>query len=494
MNQRKLADLEPGERACLTVYILERRSTVTRDGAPYAEMTVCDRTGRMKARKWNLTDPEWDVLVNACFLDVVGRAREGWNAKPGAPLELAIESFQEATDQDPRDFLPQPRCDVHQEWNRFSTLVHNITEPDLARLLRAVFKDPERQRAYRDAPGAQSRHHAYPGGLLEHSVEVAELCLAVSERIDHLDGDLLVAGALLHDVGKIREMQVDIPGYAFTADGGLLGHVMLGADLIREATAGLEGFSEDTRNRLLHLILSHHGRREWGAPVEPATAEALLLHSCDQISVQMFYCRDAQRQPSNDLFVWAPSLERRLYMAPPVQTEAPAEPDGLPANPFSDEAFIIPGMDGGPPPLRILAGDLAGADSLPEMMVLPIYGSIAAGSAIRAEQNLEGFHAVSVTGRRDADDFLLRVTGESMRDAHILDGDLVRVRPHAEARDGDIVAALVNSEVTVKRLRRSPDGVVLEAENPEFADIPVGETDALEIQGVVVGLVRDHMG
>jgi len=511
--ERRLLDLGPGDRACLTVYVQERRRSATRDNIPYAELLVCDRSGRLKAHKWDLKEDEWAVLSTARFLSVVARARVPKGARPGQAVSLSIESFHEAPDVSERDFLPEPRGDTSEHWGRLSALVRRVSDADLVRLLQALFGDKAFRRDYCLAPAAQHRHHPYPGGLVEHSVEVAELCLAVCDRVGHLNCDILIAGALLHDVGKLREMRCDLPGYEFTADGGLLGHVSLGADLVREAIADLEGFSEDVRQRLLHLILSHHGRKEWGAPVEPATPEALLLHTCDQISVQMFYCREAHRTAGNDAFVWVPALERRLYLGQrnacdeagvPEQTgplQAPEMRD-LPGaglsddapvsdNPFTDEVFNIGYPDR--PALRIVPGGAQEADILPEMVALPIYGCIAAGTAIRSEQNLEGFRAVLLEGRRETEDFFLRVSGDSMRDAHILDGDLVRVRPGPEAREGDIVAALLDGDVTVKRFHRNEDGILLRAENPAHPDIPVRDAEAFDIQGIVVGLVRERI-
>lgn len=491
MIEPYLADLQPGAKARLTVHISERKRDVARNGAPFAVLTVADCSTRLTARKWDLTEAEWGIICGASYVIVTGGVKEPRNAKSPDALEFIIDTLAEAHDVRPEDFLPRPGCNLKPYQDRFKALVRSVTHPHLAALLRALFQDEAFRREYCRAPAAQRRHHAYRGGLLVHSVEVAELALAVCERLQGLDRDLLVTGALLHDAGKIREMQCDSPGYEFTEDGGLLGHVMLGADIIRETVAGLPGFPDETRNRLIHLVLSHHGRREWGAPVEPATAEALLLHSCDHISVQMHYCREGRRA-SPDLFVWNPALERYLYTPVPetdAAAESPASFEDFSDNPFTDDIFAPDRT----PELRIVAGGLGNADSLPEMMALPIYGAIAAGSAIRSEQNLEGFRAMAVTARADADDFLLRVTGDSMRDAHILDGDLVRVRPHAEPREGEIIAALVNGDVTVKRYTRTQDGVILRAANPAHADIPVGESDTFTIQGRVVGLVRDSI-
>jgi SOS regulatory protein LexA len=206
----------------------------------------------------------------------------------------------------------------------------------------------------------------------------------------------------------------------------------------------------------------------------------------------MFYCRDAAahaEKAGETSFQWVAALERRMRFP---QGVADGRPQGC-ADGDADDGAGRWWEEAGRPEIRIVAGGLAD-EGPPQMAAFPIYGAIAAGSAIRSEQNLEGYLALPMNGRAESEDFLLRVTGDSMRDAHILDGDIVRVRPHAgEPREGDIVAAVINGDATVKRFHRVPSGVVLKAENPAHADIPVAPADDFSVQGVVVGLLREHI-
>jgi 3'-5' exoribonuclease len=489
MASHLLAQLTIGQQGETLMYIVECTRRFTQKNAAYADLTVCDSSGRRRAIKWNLTDQEAAALATGAVIHAMVEAIAPYNQPQGTEPDLNIRRFHPATDCNPKDFLPPRRSDSNADWARFGDLVRSIAQPDLARLLRCLFRDEAFRTDFCRAPAAQNRHHPYPGGLLEHSVEVAELCLDACRRLGGLDRDLLLTGGLLHDIGKTREMAFDTPGYSFTEAGGLLGHVMLGAEMVREAILTLPGFDPAVQRGLQHLILSHHGRKEWGAPVEPATPEALLLHSCDQISVQMFYCRDAMRTASNSPFQWVRTLDRRMYLTPCEASDetAPARSGeaGRGADAWYEEDVR--------PEIRIVAGGLSEGET-PQMAALPIYGCIAAGAGIRCEQNLEGFLALPMTGRGDADDFLLRVTGDSMRDAHILDGDIVRIRPHAgQPREGDIVAALVNGDATVKRFHRDGGRILLKAENPAHRDIPVAPTDDFSIQGVVVGLLREHV-
>lgn len=480
----RLSELEIGQCGETMFYVVECAHRVAKTQQIYAELTVCDSSARRRALKWELSETEAGVLCRGAVVHALVLAGKPWKSSAGDP-ELTIRRFQPVADADPRHFLPPRGADSRVDWRRFGALVTSVTQPDLLRLLRRLFQDKDLRVAFHNAPAAQHKHHPYPGGLLEHSVEVAELALDACRRLGGLDRDLVLTGALLHDIGKIREMECDMPGYPFTESGGLVGHVILGADMVREAVQGLPGFDPRLSQALQHLILSHHGRKEWGAPVEPATPEALLLHSCDQISVQMFFCRDAARSVSDAPFQWVSALDRRMYLSPNAASPpAPPDEQEQPDANWWEEAR---------PEIRIVAGGLAEAEA-PQMAAFPIYGSIAAGSAIRAEQNLEGYLALPLTGHGDEGDFLLRVTGDSMRDAHILDGDIVRVRPRvAESREGDIVAALVNGDATVKRFHRNGGSVLLKAENPDYPDIPIGAADDFSVQGIVVGLLRERM-
>jgi 3'-5' exoribonuclease len=487
MATQLLDQLAAGQSGEVLVYVLECAPGVARNGKPFRKVLVTDRSGRRWAHRWEITGAESRLLVKDAAVRACVTAKEPY--KGGGDPELTIESFEAAPDADAAAFMPGGRssAEADADWKRFGRLARSIGHPDLARLMRGIFSDKDVRGAFRAAPAAHVKHHAYPGGLLEHTVEVAELAMDACRRLGAMDRDLLLTGALLHDIGKIRELDCARPGYPFTDSGNFMGHVTLGSQMVGIAAQALEMPLEPALVcAVQHLILSHHGLKEWGAAVEPATPEAILLHNCDYISAQMFYCRDATGRASEPSFQWVPALDRRMYLSPAAgrAPETGGADDG-PDAPWWEEA--------GRPEIRIVAGGLAD-EGPPQMAAFPIYGAIAAGSAIRSEQNLEGYLALPMNGRAESEDFLLRVTGDSMRDAHILDGDIVRVRPHAgEPREGDIVAAVINGDATVKRFHRVPSGVVLKAENPAHADIPVAPADDFSVQGVVVGLLREHI-
>jgi 3'-5' exoribonuclease len=489
MATQLLEQIAVGQSGDVLVYVLECTAGVARNGKPFRKVLVTDRSGRRWAHKWDITAAECGLLVNDATARLRVTAKEPY--KGGRDPELTIEACEAAPDADAAHFMPGGRspAQADADWKQFGRLARSVGQPDLARLMRGIFRDKDVRAAFCAAPAAHANHHAYPGGLLEHTVEVAELAMDACRRLGSMDRDLLLTGALLHDIGKIREIDGTRPGYPFTDSGSLVGHVMLGSEMVGTAAQALEMPVDPALVcAVQHMILSHHGRKEWGAPVEPATPEAILLHNCDYISAQMFYCRDAAGRASESAFQWVPALDRRMYLSP----AACRAPDADTAAHGADDGALW-WEEAARPEIRIVAGGLADEDP-PQMAAFPIYGCIAAGSAIRSEQNLEGYLALPMNGRAESEDFLLRVTGDSMRDAHILDGDIVRVRPPAgEPREGDIVAAVINGDATVKRFHRVPEGVVLKAENPAHADIPVTPADDFSVQGVVVGLLREHI-
>jgi 3'-5' exoribonuclease len=157
---------------------------------------------------------------------------------------------------------------------------------DLKRLLKALLADSVLAQAYREAPAARQLHHAWLGGLLEHVVSLLGLADRVAAHYPLLDRDLLVTGVILHDIGKIRELVWE-SGFDYTVEGVLLGHIQMGVDLVEKTIAGLPGFPDRLRTLVLHMILSHHGKLEFGSPKLPMIPEALVLNFLDDLDAKM---------------------------------------------------------------------------------------------------------------------------------------------------------------------------------------------------------------
>jgi 3'-5' exoribonuclease len=175
---------------------------------------------------------------------------------------------------------------VGELWRVLEASIASVFNPDLKRLLNALLTDAPIAQAFRQAPAARQLHHAWLGGLLEHVVSLLGLADRVAAHYPMLDRDLLVTGVILHDIGKIRELSWDT-GFDYTVEGVLLGHIQMGVELAEKTIAGLPGFPDRLRTLVLHMILSHHGKLEFGSPKLPMIPEALVLNFLDDLDAKM---------------------------------------------------------------------------------------------------------------------------------------------------------------------------------------------------------------
>ncbi len=444
------------------------------DGRKPHRFALTDRTGRIQAKCWHTNGQvSWDDIAAAGYAVIRGRVEI--NSHTSA-LEVTVDRLEPlAAPDDPADFLPNAEIDRDGLWREACALVKSIGNPALRNLLNTLFRDAALRNRFMSAPAAQFMHHPYLGGLLEHSLEVAHLCNAVAGKFRHLDRDLLVTAALLHDIGKVDEIDYSRPAFTSTRAGGMLGHVFLGAERVRAAIHAVPEFPDALADALCHLLLSHHGRLEYGSPVNPCSLEAYVLHSCDLLSTQAYYCRTgAAEAGGKEEFRKMAGLDGRLYTGR----------FGCASTAGTVAVHEVPEEYESTTPVGWRFTDPEQAPAV----ILPLLGTVAAGVPVEEQQDIEAYYPIPTSGGAQEGDFLLRVRGDSMIGAHILEGDILHVRPQDSANQGDIVVALVDQESTVKILAREGTRYVLRAANPAYADI-VPE-DQLTIQGRVVGVLR----
>ena len=284
-----VAELRDDGREVTACYLLcDKQKRETRAGKPFLNLVLGDRTGTIEGKVWDDAE-RLDALVAQD--DVVGiRARPGVYQEK---LQLTITVMQplEIGDDDLEIFLPASPRDRQQMCRELDALVATVTDLPLRTLLvRCVGGKTQLGRTFRIHPAAKRNHHAYLGGLLEHSLSVAKaadrLCAHYVEQGAQLDRDLLLTAALLHDIGKVRELAAR-RSFVYTDEGQLLGHILLGLQMVTREAEAIPGFGEDRLLHLQHLIASHQGKHEYASPKVPHTLEALILHYADDLDSKM---------------------------------------------------------------------------------------------------------------------------------------------------------------------------------------------------------------
>ena len=337
MPTKPVAELEVGERIVGT-YAAKSKSLASFKSKPgqYLSLTLADATGEITARMWDDAEEAAALFSEGDAVTVRAVVEEYRGQK-----QLVIERLKaaEQKEMDAADLVPSSTQDLGALRERLLETVASVTNPHLGALLDEFFGDPEFVDCFCRAAGAKSLHHSHLGGLVEHTVGVLEILETVARTHPELDRDLLMAGALLHDLGKVTELECKA-AIEYTDTGRLVGHTVLTDRMVNKAIDQIEGFPEELANRLTHLLLSHHGQREYGAPVLPMTAEACALHYADNLDAHVQYfgqvIADGQAAGSR----WSDYqrlFERYIYVgadadAPGARLPQPeAQPDQTPA-------------------------------------------------------------------------------------------------------------------------------------------------------------------
>ena len=279
-----LAAYEDGKVFDSFFLVLSRQLRTTQSNKPYISLTLCDKTGQLEGRVWDPADHR--VARDFDRGDVV-KVR-GCVSRFNDRLQLKVEQLRLATgsETDKSDLMPSTTYNVADLWSRLQGFVESFSEPHLKLLVSTVLGDPATAAAFREAPAAKQLHHAWLGGLLEHVVSLCTLADRVAPHYPVLHRDLLLTGVILHDIGKLRELSWDI-GFEYTIEGTLLGHIQIGVSLAERTMDSLPGFPPRLKTLVLHLILSHHGKLEFGSPKLPMIPEALALNFIDDFDAKM---------------------------------------------------------------------------------------------------------------------------------------------------------------------------------------------------------------
>lgn len=279
-----VADLTAGDAIADVFYLRDVSQRLARSGEPFLAVKLTDRSGSIDGRAWGEDARRLEGGVRAgsycrCEGSVV-------SFRGGLQVNIRQAVAFDKGAVEPADFLPSSYRDRDELTGFLQYFVTEVYDPDYRSLLESFFGDGGLLEQFRQAPGDARTHHAYLGGLLEHTVSVATLCQHVTVQHPRINGDLLITAALLHDIGKVQEFEYD-GAISLSRKGRLLGHVLLGQRMIEERIRGLGDFPPEKELELIHALISHHGELEWGAPKRPQSAEALVLHHVDNLDAKV---------------------------------------------------------------------------------------------------------------------------------------------------------------------------------------------------------------
>lgn len=294
--------------------VAQKQFSRKRDGAAYLSLRLTDRTGQCEARMWDNFEACSDTFESGDVVKVQVEV-SGWNGRP----QLAIKRLRKAAVEEYSlaDFQPHTTLPIEELWARLNAFVDGFTDPFLQQLIRGFLDDPEIASLLRSAPAAKYLHHAWIGGLLEHIVSLLGLCERVLPHYPDVHRDLVMSGAILHDIGKLEELRWSL-NFDYTLEGQLLGHITLGIAMIEKKIAAIHDFPPRLKLLLEHIVLSHHGKHEFGSPKLPMTPEAILFHYLDDLDAKMFTVRtELERTAQNgrgpdEMTDWVRALERPL--------------------------------------------------------------------------------------------------------------------------------------------------------------------------------------
>jgi 3'-5' exoribonuclease len=343
MKSHFVIDLADGQAVASLFLVREKEiRTSARTGNSWLQLELSDRTGSIAAKMWDNFADLASTFARDDVVQIRGRVKL-YNGQKEVTLEQIIPAIEH--EYDLGDFLPHTKHNVEELYARVLAAIAAMENPWLKRLLSNVVEDPALAPRFKRAPAAVTMHHAYIGGLIEHVVSLIGLSRLVATHYPELDADLLLTGIVLHDIGKIEELRYT-RAFEYSDTGRLLGHITIGAGIVRDKIARIPDFPPRLATLVQHLILSHHGSYEFGSPSLPQIPEAVALHFCDDLDSKM----GAMRATLGDVpeggrvDIWTdrnPALRRALLRAKRfLEEEGQAEAAPRASVPPTQQSFL----------------------------------------------------------------------------------------------------------------------------------------------------------
>jgi 3'-5' exoribonuclease len=354
MKTPTVGELVPNEIVTGHFLVIAKDIRQKKTGEPYLSLHLADKTGEIESKMWDNVTEVMDTFDRDDFVKVKGITQVYQNRS-----QFTIHKLRRMEDHEVQfaDFFPCSTRDPDEMFSELRGIISGIGNPHLKALLEAVFNDSETARLFKLAPAAKTIHHAWRGGLLEHVLSLCALARMIGPQYPGVDVDLLLTGAILHDIGKIEELTF-ARSFGYSADGQLLGHIVLGLRLLGRKFETLPDFPPKLRSLVEHILVSHHGELEFGSPKVPVFAEAMLFHHLDNLDSKMNAMECALKRDhlvEGEFTGWISSLERVLMkkdrylegvgVKPQVAEEKPVAE----AHPVDD---FVPTGPVAPPPVK----------------------------------------------------------------------------------------------------------------------------------------------
>jgi 3'-5' exoribonuclease len=309
-----VCDIKDNQEVKTLFLVKTMRLSETKVGKPFLALELMDRTGDLIARVWDGAER----LAVHCPAGSVVRVNGQAQVYKGA-LQLKVTAIEKvgADDVDWAHFLPTTPHDIEAMSDEVVVLIKGLADKAIQQLLMSVVMDQPLWKAFTTAPAAKSMHHAYIGGLLEHSLGICRLADRVCGLYPAIDRSLLIAGSILHDLGKVREFSFAVPPFDYSDQGRLLGHMVISLEILQEKISTLPDFPERTAMMIKHLVISHHGRYEFGSPALPMIREAFVLNFLDDLDAKMNYLDRLSHQVAPAEYQWTDyqrTMERFLFV------------------------------------------------------------------------------------------------------------------------------------------------------------------------------------
>jgi 3'-5' exoribonuclease len=314
-NKKRIFDLGLGDIVKQVFYIKEAEFRLRRDGKTVdGFLRISDSSGEIEAIYWDISDKKLSQIENMQFAQIEGQVIK---KKSDGQMQMSIKSLDPAPESSLEDFIPATPLNVEELMQEIDHKISSMKHPYLKALLLSFFDDLILREKFKKTPAAKKLHQAYKGGLAEHTVNVSRICETICQIYPQVNRDFLVSAALLHDIGKVEEYQLN-GVIEYTDKGKLIGHIIMGTEMVEEKIKQIKDFPEDLAVMFKHTILSHHGKFEFGSPKLPSILPAIALFYADDTDAKingLISLKEQNKNVDKKWSDWVWWLDRSIYLA-----------------------------------------------------------------------------------------------------------------------------------------------------------------------------------